>query len=72
MSEVLSATATTFEGATSAAIELVERDEGPSGAMRERPVGQVVAVVSPRRPGSWTRIIAWGVAPWIRPSVTAL
>ena len=46
MSDVLSAIATTFDGATSAGDLLVERDERRrAAAIGKRPVGQVVEVV---------------------------
>ena len=68
---MFTATATTFEGATDPRDPLVQVDEGAQRGDRERALREVVEVVSGQAE-RWTRIIAWGVAPWIRPSVTAL
>ena len=72
ISEVLSATATTFDGATRPATASWVRDERPQRRDRE-PAPRAGGRSRGRPcPGLWTMTMACGVAPWISPSVTLL
>ncbi len=64
--DVLSATATTLDGATSAATSSWAAISPGRGAIGNRAYGQVVEVVV-RHAGLVDQTMAWGVAPWISP-----
>ena len=71
MSDVFSAMATTFDGAIRPAILSWRSMNGLSSAIGNEASGRCAKSCS-SSPGLWTRIIACGVAPWMRPIVTAL
>ncbi len=71
ISDVLRATATTRDGATSAATVSCAVMNGRSSAIGNRASGRWSKSWS-AMPGLWTITIAWGVAPWMSPTVTLL
>ena len=71
MSEVLRATATTFDGRDQPGDLLVDPDEAGQRRSGTCAPGRWSKSWS-AMPGLWTRTIAWGVVPWISPRVTLL